>query len=61
MELKEFFKSFFGGSKHIMEEIEKETADLKPLNNKKKKPIEPKQSYDKDGNLIIQSKINDEI
>lgn len=61
MTLKEIFnliKGESGGSDDIIKQVEKETRDLKPI-GLKPLPKKPKETYDKDGNLIIQSKIND--
>lgn len=58
MSLTDLFKNLFKTSDDIIKEIEEDTADLKPLRKARLLEKKVKETYDKDGNLIIQSKIN---
>lgn len=59
MSLTDLFKNLFKTSDDIIKEIEEDTVDLKPLRKARLLEKKVKETYDKDGNLIIQSKIND--
>lgn len=55
--INDLLKLFGFTADNIIKEVEKDTEDLKKV-IKIKKIEDIEQSYDKDGNLIIQSKIN---